>query len=159
MKYRILSDEELAHLEDDFKQFLIVNEVHDDEWREMNKKDSEKALSLVRLFSDTVLQKVYEKVKFIEHRSSNACMVFRLGEDKMDLISIASSREETDLSTPESIHEALVRMPEKLQFFRSSKPYEKDREMEIHEMIEGGCVNSSEAFWILLEKAISNEPK
>jgi hypothetical protein len=159
MKYRILSDEELAHLEDDLKQFLIVNEVHDDEWREMNKKDSEKALSLVRLFSDTVLQKVYEKVKFIEHRSSNACMVFRLGEDKMDLISIASSGEETDLSTPESIHEALVRMPEKLQFFRSSKPYEKDREMEIHEMIEGGCVNSSEAFWILLEKAISNEPK
>ena len=106
MKYRILSDEELAHLEDDFKQFLIVNEVHDDEWREMNKKDSEKALSLVRLFSDTVLQKVYEKVKFIEHRSPNACMVFQLGEDKMDLISIASSEKETDLSTPESIHEA-----------------------------------------------------
>lgn len=159
MKYRILSDEELAHLEDDFKQFLIVNEVHDDEWREMNKKDSEKALSLVRLFSDTVLQKVYEKVKFIEHRSPNACMVFKLGEDKMDLISIASSEKETDLSTPESIHEALVKMPEKLQFFRSTKPYIKDREMEIHEMIEGGCVNSSEAFWILLEKAISNEPK
>jgi hypothetical protein len=159
MKYRILSDEELAHLEDDFKQFLIVNEVHDDEWREMNKKDSEKALSLVRLFSDTVLQKVYEKVNFIEHRSPNACMVFKLGEDKMDLISIASSGEKTDLSTPESIHEALVKMPEKLQFFRSTKPYIKDREMEIHEMIEGGCVNSSEAFWILLEKAISNEPK
>jgi hypothetical protein len=86
-------------------------------------------------------------------------MVFKLGEDKMDLISIASSEKETDLSTPESIHEALVKMPEKLQFFRSTKPYIKDREMEIHEMIEGGCVNSSEAFWILLEKAISNEPK
>ena len=159
MKYRILSDEELAHLEDDFKQFLIVNGVHDDEWREMNDSDGEKALSLVSLFSDAVLQKVYEKVKFIEHRSPNACMVFKLGEDKMDLISIASSEKETDLSTPESIHDALVKMPEKLQFFRSTKSYVKDREMEIHEMIEGGCVNSSEAFWILLEKAISNEPK
>jgi hypothetical protein len=82
MKYRILSDEELAHLEDDFKQFLIVSEVHDDEWREMNKKDSEKALSLVRLFSDTVLQKVYEKVKFIEHRSPNAAWFSNLVKTK-----------------------------------------------------------------------------
>ena len=83
MKYRILSQEELELLEDDLKAFLIVNGIHGDEWREMNKSNPVKAVELVELFSDTVLQKVYDKIRFIEHRSPKSCMVFHLKEDKI----------------------------------------------------------------------------
>ena len=79
----MLTGEELEVLAEDLKHFLIVNGVHDDEWREMNVSDIAKATSLVQLFSDTVLQKVYEKIQFIEHRSETSCLVFKLEKDKI----------------------------------------------------------------------------
>ncbi|NRA11798.1 MAG: hypothetical protein HRT57_07580 [Crocinitomicaceae bacterium] len=154
MKYRILSQEELELLEDDLKAFLIVNGVHGDEWTEMNKFNPVRAVELVELFSDTVLQKVYDKIRFIEHRSQKSCMVFNLKDDKIDLISINANEDGIDLTTPESIHEALSLKAGSLSIFRTEKMYLKDRAAEIHEMLEQGCVNSSEAFWMQLEKVV-----
>jgi Family of unknown function (DUF6495) len=154
MKYRILAQEELEILEDDFKAFLIVNGVHNEEWVEMNKSNPDQAIQLVELFSDTVLQKVYDKIRFIEHRSEKSCMVFHLKDDKIELISINAKNNEVDLTTPESIHNALSKNASALSVFKSEKGYSKDRAMEIHEMLEQGCVNSSEAFWYQLEKVV-----
>ncbi|MCR9171481.1 MAG: DUF6495 family protein [bacterium] len=154
MKYRMLTDEELPLFEEDLKQFLIVHGVHGEEWAKMNQEHPDEARKLVGLFSDTVLQKVYEKIKFIEHRSKSSCMVFQLKPDSIEMISINAKDDAVDLSTPEGIHEALVRNAAELTFFKNTKPYSKEREMEIHEMLEQGCVNSSEAFWMQLEKAL-----
>jgi hypothetical protein len=155
MKYRMLTGEELEVLAEDLKHFLIVNGVHDEEWREMNVSDIPKATSLVELFSDTVLQKVYEKIQFIEHRTASSCMVFKLNKDHIELISLnVKPNSQVDLSTPESIHEALVNSPEELTFFKSEKNYSKEREEEIHEMLEQGCVNSSKEFWDALSNTI-----
>lgn len=155
MKYRLLSDDELKVFEEDLKHFLVVNGLENDTWTELNKNDPAKALGVIELFSDTVLQKVYENIKFIEHRSKNSCMVFHLKEKEIELISINGKPGSTvDLSTPESIHDALVNNSGELNIFQTKKNYSKEREVEIHEMIASGCVNSSEAFWILLQKVI-----
>ncbi len=155
MKYRILSDEELEVFAEDLKHFLIVNGVHGEEWEEMNKVNPEKAVQLVELFSDTVLQIVYEKIKFIEHRSATSCLVFHLKSDEVEMISLNAKPESAvDLSTPESIHEALVNQPSELTVFKTSKPYTKERELEIHQMLEQGCVNSTESFWQALVKLV-----
>ena len=155
MKYRILSEEELEVFAEDLKHFLIVNGVHGEEWEEMNKVNPEKAVQLVELFSDTVLQIVYEKLKFIEHRSATSCLVFYLKSDEVEMISLNAKPESTvDLSTPESIHEALVHQPSELTVFKTSKPYTKERELEIHQMLEQGCVNSTESFWQALVKLV-----
>jgi hypothetical protein len=155
MKYRILSIEELSHLEEDFKHFLIVNGVHAEEWEALNKNDVDKAVQLVELFSDTVLQKVYEKLEYLEFRSLDTCMVFHLVEDKIELISIHRMPESNvDLSTVESIHEALKKNADQLSFFKTEKPYSKNREAEIHEMIEQGCLLSSSQFWTALSLSI-----
>ncbi len=155
MKYRILTDEELPLFEEELKHFLIVNGVHGDEWEKMNREHPEEAQKLVGLFSDTVLQKVYEKLKFIEHRTPTSCMVFKLNNDGIEMISINAKSDAVDLSTPEGIHEALIHQSAALTFFRHTKEYTKERELEIHEMLEQGCVNSSEAFWRQLEKALN----
>ena len=155
MKYRILTDEELGAFEEDFKHFLIANGVMAEEWATMNTDDPGKALEMVGLFSDTVLQKVYEKIRFLEHRSKSACLVFKTNPREIELISIHSTHETADMSTPESIHEALVSQSHNLTIFKTQKPYSKEREMEIHEMIGSGCVPSSEAFWISLEKSMA----
>ena len=155
MKYRVLSDEELKVFEEDFKHFLIVNGVHAEEWEDMNKSNPEKAVALVELFSDTVLQKVYEKLKYIEHRSAESCLVFKLKEDVIELISINTKHGATiDLSSPESIHEALVNNIDQLTLFKTQKAYSKGRELEIHDMIEKGCVHSDESFWNALEASV-----
>lgn len=151
----MLSEEELELLEDDLKQFLIVHGIHGEEWEKMNEEHPHEAVEMVGLFSDTVLQKVYEKLRFIEHRSSDSCMVFHLKEDGIAMLSINVKDEQVDLSTPESIHDALVNAPDHLTFFKSEKAYSKEREVEIHEMLEQGCVNSSEAFWMMLNKALN----
>lgn len=154
MKYRMLSKEELELFEEDLKAFLIVNGVDGDQWEGMNKNEPDKAIALVEMFSDNVLQIVYEKIKFIEHRTPKSCMVFHFAEDKIELISLNAKNDEVDLSTPESIHNALANMAGSITIFKTKKAYSKNREEELHEMLEQGCVNSSEAFWMQLEKVI-----
>jgi len=153
----MLTKEEMDIFNEDFKHFAVANGVSNEEWIEMNEHFPDKAAQLVAVFSDVVLQKVYEKVKFIENRSKSACLVFRLNNETIDLISLSTEDESMDLSSPEGIHEALVNNSSQLSFFTFSKAYNKNREMEIHEMIEKGCVNSSEAFWNSLQKVIQPE--
>lgn len=155
MKYRMLTTEEMEIFDEDFKHFAIANGVSNEEWIEMNKSDIETATKLVGLFSDTVLQKVYENLKFIEHRSPSSCLVFKLNESNIELISLNAKSDKVDLSTAESIHDALVKNPQELSIFKSNKAYSKVREEEIHEMLSQGCVNSSEAFWMMLEKVMA----
>ena len=150
----MLSAEEMAIFDEDFKHFAITNGISNEEWIEMNKSNTELATKLVELFSDTVLQKVYEKVRFIEHRSPSSCLVFKLNEADIELISLTAKSDKIDLSTVESVHEALVKDPSEMSLFRSQKSYSKNREEEIHEMLMQGCVNSTETFWMSLEKVI-----
>ena len=152
----MLVQEELEALSEDFKHFLIVNGVHNEEWEEMNATDKPKAISLVEMFSDTVLQKVYEKIEFLEFRAADSCMVFYFKKDEIELISInAKMNGSVDLSTPESIHEALATKAGQLSIFHTKKRYNSDRESEIHTMFEQGCVTSTKDFWEALTQVLN----
>jgi len=147
MKYRILTKEEMQVFDEDFKHFMIANGVTNEEWIEMNVSDVSKATALVELFSDTVLQKVYEKLQFIEFRSDDACMIFHCKKENMELISLNKIAGNLNLSTPESIHIALSKNPEELSIFKTEKAYNESREMEMHQLFEKGCFVSSQEFW------------
>jgi cag pathogenicity island protein 24 len=155
MKYRILTKKEREIFDEDFKYFIISNGVTNEEWVEMNQSKPEKAIELVELFSDVVLEKVYQKIEYIEFRSENSCLVFNCTPDKLKLISIAPKTEKkVNLRTPESIHETLQNRLKDLDIFKSEKPYSTLRELEIHQMIEQGCLNSSKEFWDALVQLI-----
>ena len=155
MKFRMLTDTELECFEQEFKQFLIVNGVEAKEWEKMNVSNKEKAIQLVELFSDTVLQKVYGKIKYLEHRNISSCLVFKFNKDNIELISInVKIGAKIDLSTPESIHEALINSAHLLTVFKTQKEYSGNKEDEIHLMLETGCVNSTASFWNMLEKVL-----
>jgi hypothetical protein len=155
MKYRVLTSEELSHFDEDFKHFLIVNGIHAEAWLQLNSDEPQKALQLIELFSDTILQKVYEKISFLEFRSPDSCMVFQIKSGVIDLITIQKKENTTvDLSSPESIHDALINNSDKLTFFKSSKVHTGMREQEIHRMIEQGCVISTAEFWNSLSEAV-----
>lgn len=155
MKYRVLNAEELSVLEDDLKAFLIVNGVDGSVWEKINQQDPEKAIQLIELFSETVLQKVYEKIQFLEFRSEKSCLVFKLNKEDIQLISLQlDPTSEASLATPESIHALLQNNNNhQLNIFQSQKTYIKNREEEIHEMLTQGCIPSSSEFWVSLENA------
>ncbi|MGJ8660767.1 MAG: DUF6495 family protein [Bacteroidota bacterium] len=151
----MLTKEEREIFDEDFKHFMISNGVTNEEWLEMNNSNPKKAIELVELFSDVVLEKVYQKIEYIEFRSEGSCLVFNCTPDKLKLISILpKSGKKVDLSTPESIHAALTNQLTDLDIFKSEKPYTTLRELEIHTMIEQGCLNSSKEFWNALETLI-----
>ncbi len=147
MKYRILTKEEMHIFDEDFKHFMITNGVTNEEWIEMNISDIPKAIALVELFSDTVLQKVYEKLQFIEFRTDDTCMIFHCKKENMELISLNKKSGSSNLSSPESIHEALSKNPDELSIFRTEKAYNETREIEMHQLFEKGCYVSSQEFW------------
>jgi hypothetical protein len=158
MKYRRLTQEELTHLEGDLKAFLIINGIEGEAWEKLNKETPDKAQQLVDLFSDNVLQTVYEKVNFLEFRRPDSCIVFQMGKTEQALIAINKKPTcQVDLSTVESIHAALTNHINELDFFHSKKAYTQDRELEIHTLIEQGCVLSVQEFWDSLNEVIGNK--
>lgn len=152
----MLNNDELKHLEDELKQFLIVNGVHGEEWANLNQQEPDKAIRLVQLFSDNVLEKVYDKIMVLEFRNPESCLVFHFAENRIELISIQRKPgSELDLSTPEKIHDALINFSDQLAFFKTDKNYSSERNKEIHLMIEQGCFVSSLEFWKALSMTIA----
>lgn len=155
MKYRLLSNEELLALEDDLKAFLIINGIDGATWENINKTEPEKALGLVELFSDSVLQKVYEKIEFLEFRSLKNCIVFHCTSLGIEAISLYLNKDsQGDFSTPENIHHTLINYTSDIRFSRQSQTYKKNREEEIHQLLEQGCVPSVKEFWVSLGELI-----
>ena len=78
MRFRKLSKIELEALSEELIQFLVVQGIDDDLWRDINKKSPQKAEELVALFSDTVLQKVYAKVQYLSFVSEQVFSIFKI---------------------------------------------------------------------------------
>lgn len=151
MKYRLLTNDELSSLEDDLKAFLIINGIDGSTWEKINQVEPQKAIELIELFSDTVLQKVYEKIHFLEFRSAKNCIVFHCTETETALISLQLKQDSPgDFSTPEAIHQTLINYPGDIQFIKQSRAHTKTREEEIHQLLEQGCVPSVKEFWVSL---------
>jgi hypothetical protein len=155
MKYRMLNNEELISLEEDLKAFLIVNGIDGSTWENINKTKPEKAIELVEMFSDLVLQKVYEKLEYLEHRTELSCIAHKFSKHKIEGITIVSNDSlMCNLSSPESLHEALTKHSDKLTFYKGEKNIESTKEEEIHRCIENGFHISHREFWDALERMV-----
>jgi hypothetical protein len=85
-KYRILSSDELQELDPEFKQFLIVHGIFDEEWRKINIENADYAIEMVEIFSDTVLEKVYSKISFLEYREKEVLIALSFTETYVEQI-------------------------------------------------------------------------
>ncbi|MFY7667412.1 MAG: DUF6495 family protein [Crocinitomicaceae bacterium] len=143
----MLSNEELLHLEAEFKQFLIVNQIHSDEWKKINEIEPEKALVLVELFSDTVLLKVYEKIEYLEFRSKQLFSAYRINSEKIEAIHVKSEYDTVTLEKDDDISLAINSNSSKLSIYRAEKKVNPFKEDEVHHLVEQGCLKSTELVW------------
>ncbi len=147
MRFRRLTIEELTELETEFKQFLIINQVYNEEWIEINQKDLNKANDLVDLFSDQVLSKVYGKIDFLEKRDKNAFSVFAIKKNDIETITIQSKNQSIDLLTKAQIETALNQHLNELEIFCGTKKLAKEKCDEVFDLIKEGCDVSSFDVW------------
>lgn len=136
LKYRLLTIEELHELEEEFKHFLIINQIYDDEWKLLNQQKSQKVEELIVLFSNLVIEKALKKIAFLEIITNNGINAFYCNENEMELIGISTENKQFDFT--------LVKEPsdirnQSLSIFKTSKPYIKIREIEVFNLINSGC--------------------
>ena len=154
MKYRCLTDEELSELEEEFKHFLIANNVYTEEWEGLNKKKDPKVKQLVEMFSDIVLEKALKKIKYLEHVTPQDIKCFKCEDDRMTLIGIASKNAIIDFTK-----DVFSDFKNDLDIFKTSKPYHKEREREVFDLLQTGCSLITEERYKKIELAYTYSTK
>lgn len=150
-KYRFLTTEELAELENEFKQFLITNHLYDEEWAELNKANPEKAIEVAGLFSDLVLDKVFESTKYLMHYSPKKLKFFLFQEKLAILIGLDY---EGELEIPENdIFSFIKNNISDFYHFTGSKSFKKeDRNQEIYGLVKAGAQKIDQELFDFVQK-------
>lgn len=139
MKYRQLTKEQFLALNEDFAQFLATQQIDAKEWEIIKKEKPQMAEEELNLFSDVVWDDVLTKTAYLEHISEKGINLFKCDTTKIHRIYI-----QLNTANKSFLHEAdfnwFLKNPlaKEIEYFKASKKYNKERNMEIFELIEKG---------------------
>jgi len=146
MKYRRLTNDELADLEQEFVRFLAANTITADDWEALKQESPEKVEQLISLFSDIVFDKTLSKAEYLEHKTPRDIKTFHFQGSKVVMNGIqvdgASNFDFTRDMAPEQMLGQLKLSNARLQLYSAEKRYVKSREREMFEMMESGALIS-----------------
>ena len=148
----MLTDAELHELSDDFTKFLVVQGIDDELWRKINTEDKEKAVQIVEIFSDTVLTKVYSKIKYLSFLSKDVFSLFKIEEATMHLILIKKTKDEDEFKHVDDVYNTLKKGANHYELYTSSKEVKGKLLDEIHKLSVQGCLISSHETWDIFEE-------
>ena len=149
MKYIQLTKEQLEELHQEFATFLASQQIDVKEWNDIKANKPEVADEEINIFSDLVWEDVLTKAEYIEHFSKSSINLFYCTEGVMQRIMIKSNDEAVDLSGQEGI-QTLLNNPKSAQFefFKGAKKYEKERNLEIFDLVlKGASINKEGALY------------
>lgn len=157
MKYRRLNQEELEELKDDFIKFLASNSVLPDDWKRLRDKEKERALKMLDVFSDIIFEKVLTNLAFLQFKSSKDIKTFSCGPNGMELYGIrVKGKTKINFNNAQKPADMLKMIQADsnatVQIYASKKPYLKERNIELFEMMENGCKISNGVLYKTLEK-------
>lgn len=144
MKYRRLSNDELAELETEFIRFLAAQSIPADDWEKMKENDPPRVNTLLDKFSEVVYEKVIANVEYLEFRTPKDIKTFYCATDTIHLIGLGIHGESTlDFTANPSREELLQQFQNqaaKLQIYHAQKGYQPDRNTELFRMMESGAL-------------------
>lgn len=140
LKYSALKSEELLALETEFKQFLILNHLHDAEWRELAEKQPEKAQGFIDLFSNIVFEKVYQKAPGLWQKGQDFISIFNFLNEPWELyhFQLSNTLEITALD-PTNLLTFLVQNQTSFTLHRGSKKSSPQKAETVYELITKGA--------------------
>lgn len=161
MKYRRLTSEELEQLEQDFIKFLASNSITGEDWVAMKKDKPDKSNELIDIFSDLIFERTLKKVEHLEFKTPNDIKLFHCMEDKIVMIGLfiegQSNIDFTQPTAPEEMLEQLRNSNAQLKLYQAEKQFSGQREMELFEMMENGCLISKGELFFTLEQLRGDE--
>lgn len=141
IKYKRLTHEQLESLEKEFVDFLVINGIVSDDWARMKCDEPEKAERMINLFSDVVFEGILRKTDFIEWRSKTEVRAFHCLKEKIVLVGLQGEDDpNVNFLDQEFIRNTGKTKNHEIKAYTTEKPYSKNREEEIFEMLENGCV-------------------
>ena len=148
-KYRRLTLQELESLEKDFTRFLASQSIAPSDWLRMKEEEPDQMMNMIDLFSDIVMEKVMEKVQFLQHRSKSTIRVFHLAKDKAICTALETDDLNTDLTDAEHVAKLAsgAPIPGKIRIFQLEKQYEKSRNEEVWDMLQRGCYQAEQSMF------------
>lgn len=157
MKYRRLNTEELAALEKPFVQFLVSNTVTAADWVKIKEQEPEKALHLIDIFSDMIMEDTLKKINFLKFGTAKELYLFKCEADYIALVGLKAA-ENTPIDFTKSIDYQIINAyTEGVSIFQTQKQYGKLREQEIFEMMERGCLVSDSVLFEALANVVTNK--
>lgn len=139
-RFRLLTANELQELEPEFKQFLIVNELYDKEWRQLAAQDPQKAQSFIELFSDIVLEKTYQKAQGLAQIGQDFIALFLLQDEKWQLLQFKF--ENGQLQKKLELNELFGFLKthwSNAQLMKGSKPSPSNKPESVHQIVQNGA--------------------
>lgn len=144
MKYRLLSNEEMEGLKDEFIKFLVVNGLDADMWQKMKINQIDKAEGILISFSDFILENVLNKIQYMDFSDNHNILSFQCNKDFIVLIGLES---EEQYENQDDMLKSLVSKPTKFKVYKEEKRYHPDRNTELFRMAESGArITDSQIF-------------
>lgn len=140
-QFRLLTQDELQELKKEFIEFLIVNGIDAPEWEKIKQTKPDEAHQMIELFSDVVFATILRKTHFLEYRDTHHLHLFQCLENEIVLVAMeAPKSEEIDFTNPVFLSSAMLTPPSNVKVYTSQKAYSKNREAELFDMLQNGCV-------------------
>ena len=148
MKYRRLTTTELQEVEQEFIRFLASHSITAPDWVKLKEKEQDKANGLIEIFSDIVFEQTLKKVRYLEQKMPKDYRTFHCLDEKIMMIGIIiegpSQLDFTQNISPQEMMAQLQLSNAKLKLYKGEKKYQKEREVELFELMQQGALISKD---------------
>lgn len=147
MKYRQLTKEQLESLHEEFARFLASQSIDKKEWEQLKKEKPNVAEDEINVFSDVVWDDVLTRTSYVEHFSPKTINLFKCENQEMKRLVVKVDKE---INLQEQVgYEWLLKNPndDAIEYLQGTKKYQKERNIEVFDLIEkGGNISKGELF-------------
>ena len=156
MKYRQLTKEQFEELHLEFATFLAAQQIDVNEWNDIKENKPKVAEEEMNLFSDVVWDKVMQKANYLEHFSENSINLFRCDAEQIHRVVVKVNKKGINLLNTDDYDWFIDNsQDESIEYFKGQKPYTKERNLEVFDLIEKGSVVSDGKLYEAVFKLIS----
>ena len=141
MKYTKLTKEQFEELNEEFAVFLSAQSIDVKEWSAIKEEKPELADKELDVFSDFVWERVLSKANYLEHFSADSLNLFRCNDVDIERIVVKVNKEGVNLLDKKDFNWFLDNSNDsRIDYLKGKKPYEKERNVDIFDLIKKGSV-------------------
>jgi len=157
MKYTKLTKEQFEELNEEFAVFLSAQSIDVKEWSAIKEEKPELADKELDVFSDFVWERVLSKANYLEHFSADSLNLFRCNAEDIERIVVKVNKEGVNLLDKKDFNWFLDNSNDsRIDYLKGKKPYEKERNVDIFDLIKKGSVVTKGVLFEAITKLLNS---